>query len=510
MDISDQKAVEAALRADHAELERRVEERTAELTRVNADLVREMERRQRSEAALERSEAHFRSLIEHAPDVIALLDATGSIRYESPSVERLLGYAPGALIGSALLARVHPDDQPAVQAVLTRMLAEPGDAHRMIGRFRHADGSWRVFEAVGTNLLDDAAVGALVINARDVTDRVAAAESLRASEARFRTIYEQAGVGIGELDLGGQWLHANPRLCAIVGYTEDELRARTFAAITHPEDLDNDLALFQRALAGEIGHYQMLKRYVHRDGHLVWVLLMAAIVSGPTGLPDYCIAVIEDVTERRQASESARLGQLEVLERLAAAAEYRDDDTGQHTHRVGTLAADLAKVLGLPAEQVDLVRRAAPLHDVGKIAIPDSILLKPGRLTPEEYTVMQAHALVGARILSGGRSPLVQMAERIARSHHERWDGTGYPDRLAGEQIPLEARIVAVADVYDALTSDRPYRPAWPRERVLAEIAQGAGTHFDPRVARAFLDLAGELEDSLRVRSGAAVNASAA
>ena len=376
MDVSDQKAVEAGLQTARAELERRVEERTAELTRVNADLMREMERRQRSEAALERSEAHF------------------------------------------------------------------------------------------------------------------------------RTIYEQAGVGIGELDLGGRWLRANPRLCAILGYTEDELRARTFSAITHPEDIDNDLELYQRALAGEIGHYQMLKRYVHRDGHLVWVLLMAAIVSGPTGVPDYCIAVLEDVTERKQASEAAHLGQLEVLERLAAAAEYRDDETGQHTHRVGTLAAKLARALGLPAEQVELVRRAAPLHDVGKIAIPDSILLKPGRLTAEEYAVMQAHALVGARILSGGRSPLVQMAERIARGHHERWDGTGYPDGVAGEQIPLEARIVAVADVYDALTSDRPYRPAWPRERVLAEIAQSAGTHFDPRVARAFLDLAAEPEDGLPVESG--------
>jgi putative two-component system response regulator len=495
VDVSAQKAVEQALRGAHAELEQRVEERTAELTRVNADLRREVALRQCSEAAVERSEAHFRSLIEHAPDVIVLFDATGAFTYQSPSVGRLLGYPAGALLGTELFAGIHPEDRAAVRTAFTQILDDPTNAHRVAGRFRRADGSWRLFEAVGTNLLDDPAVAAVVINARDVTDRVEAAESLRASEVRFRTIFEQAGVGIAELDLGGQWLHANPRLCAILGYTEDELRARTFAAITHPDDLDADLEQFQRALAGEISHYQMLKRYVHREGHEVWVLLMAAIVCGPTGVPDYCVAVIEDVTDRQRASQNVRLGQLEVLERLAVASEFRDDDTGQHTQRVGELAARLAQMLELPAEQVDVLRRAAPLHDVGKIAIPDAVLLKPGRLTPDEYAIMKTHTLVGARILSGGRSPLVQMAERIAHSHHERWDGGGYPEGLAGEQIPLEARIVAVVDVFDALSSDRPYRPAWPRDRVLAEIAQGVGTHFDPRVARAFLRLEGVPDD---------------
>lgn len=179
--------------------------------------------------------------------------------------------------------------------------------------------------------------------------------------------------------------------------------------------------------------------------------------------------------------------QLEVLERLARAAEFRDDDTGRHTQRVGEGAARLADSLGLSPAVVALIRRAAPLHDVGKIGTPDSVLLKPGRLTPEELVVMQTHTTVGASLLGGGRTPLMQMAERIARSHHERWDGTGYPDRLAGQAIPLEARVVAVIDVYDALTSDRPYRRAWEVERVLAHIQEGAGTHFDPEVVAAFL-----------------------
>jgi putative two-component system response regulator len=196
-------------------------------------------------------------------------------------------------------------------------------------------------------------------------------------------------------------------------------------------------------------------------------------------------ARLEQRVEER--TRDLEIAQMEVLDRLAAAAEFRDDDTGQHTQRVGAIAARLAATLGLDAEQVELVRRAAPLHDVGKIAIPDKILRKPDRLTEGEFEIMKAHTTVGAHILSGGCSPLVQMAERIARSHHERWDGTGYPDGLRGEQIPIEARIVSVADVLDALSHARPYRPAWTTDRILLLIRNGRGTHFDPAVADALL-----------------------
>ena len=177
----------------------------------------------------------------------------------------------------------------------------------------------------------------------------------------------------------------------------------------------------------------------------------------------------------------------EVLERLARAAELRDDDTGMHTRRVGELAARIAAAVGLPPAQVEMIRRTAPLHDVGKIGIPDGVLLKAGRLTPDERALMQRHTLVGAQILSAGSSEMVRMAESIALAHHERWDGAGYPHGTAGDAIPLAARIVALADVFDALSSHRPYRPAWPHARVLAEIAAGRGSHFDPRVVDAFL-----------------------
>ena len=192
------------------------------------------------------------------------------------------------------------------------------------------------------------------------------------------------------------------------------------------------------------------------------------------------------VTERAQELEQS---QLEVLERLAAAVEFRDDDTGNHTRRVAEVSAMLAQAIGLENTTVELIRRAAPLHDIGKVGIPDSILLKAGPLTGEEFEIMKTHTVIGSRMLSKGRSELVRFSQRIARSHHEWWDGSGYPDRVSGQSIPLEARIVAVADFLDALTHERPYRPAWGIDETLAEIKRRSGSHFDPTIARALAEI---------------------
>jgi putative two-component system response regulator len=190
------------------------------------------------------------------------------------------------------------------------------------------------------------------------------------------------------------------------------------------------------------------------------------------------------VRERTRALEEA---QIEIIERLAVAAEFRDDSTGQHTRRVGQTSALIAQQLGWSDMQVNLMRRAAPLHDVGKIGIPDYILLKMGRLTREEFAVIKTHTAIGARILSGSRFPLLRMAEQIAMTHHERWDGEGYTHGMRGDGIPLVGRIVAVADVFDALTQQRPYKPAWPLKDAVAEVERQRRFQFDPCVAEAFL-----------------------
>jgi putative two-component system response regulator len=195
------------------------------------------------------------------------------------------------------------------------------------------------------------------------------------------------------------------------------------------------------------------------------------------------------VAERTRELEQA---QIETLERLANAAEFRDDNTGQHTRRIGETSALLAKTLGMPPEWIELIRRAAPLHDLGKIGIPDRILLKPGKLTAEEFEVMKTHVHIGARILSGSRSPALQMAEVIALTHHERWDGKGYGG-LQSDTIPLEGRIVAVADVFDALSHARPYKHAWSTEECVAELQKLSGRHLDPNIVRIFLEIIPEV-----------------
>jgi HD-GYP domain-containing protein (c-di-GMP phosphodiesterase class II) len=181
---------------------------------------------------------------------------------------------------------------------------------------------------------------------------------------------------------------------------------------------------------------------------------------------------------------------------LSLAGERRDDDTGQHTLRVGYVSSFITQALGQPTQAVELIRMAARLHDIGKIGIPDNVLLKPGKLTIEEYELMKQHTAIGAGMLAGSHSPLIRLAEEITLNHHERWDGSGYPRGLAGQKIPLSGRIVAVADVFDALTHERPYKQAWSLEKVFAELTQMRGSQFDPRVVDAFFKVvrSGKLE----------------
>ncbi len=192
------------------------------------------------------------------------------------------------------------------------------------------------------------------------------------------------------------------------------------------------------------------------------------------------------VRHRTHELDQARL---EAFEKLALAAEYRDDETREHTHRVGHIARLLALEHGLAAGDAEILAQVAPLHDLGKIAIPDAILLKPGRLDAAEFAAMCEHAAIGAQIMSGSDSPLFTMASELALCHHERWDGSGYPNGLAAQHIPLGARIVAVVDAFDAISHERPYKPAWPLEKALEEIQRCSGSHFDPDIVEAFLRL---------------------
>ena len=194
----------------------------------------------------------------------------------------------------------------------------------------------------------------------------------------------------------------------------------------------------------------------------------------------------QQVADRMEELHQTRL---DVIVRLARVAEYRDVETGAHIIRMSRYAASLAKAVGYTPAQCDLILNTSPLHDIGKIAIPDSILLKPDKLESHEYEIMKNHTIIGAQILSGGNSVFLSTAEAIAMNHHEKFDGTGYPNGLREMTIPLVGRICAVADVFDALTSIRPYKKAWSVQDALTEIQKCSGSHFDPKLVEAFMDI---------------------
>lgn len=192
--------------------------------------------------------------------------------------------------------------------------------------------------------------------------------------------------------------------------------------------------------------------------------------------------------------DELRQTRLQLVQCLGLAAEYKDNETGLHVIRMSHYARLLAEALGMPESWIDDLFNAAPMHDIGKIGIPDAILQKTGKLDAGEWAVMQRHPCIGAEIIGRQPSRLLQMAARIAQHHHEKWDGSGYPQGLAGEEIPLEARIVAIADVFDALTSERPYKPAWTVEAAVQLLQEQSGRHFDPQLVLRFLDILPEIE----------------
>ena len=207
----------------------------------------------------------------------------------------------------------------------------------------------------------------------------------------------------------------------------------------------------------------------------------------------------------RQRTKDLDDARLETLECLARMAELRDDETGRHTVRVGEMSAILAEAIGLDADECELIRRAAPLHDTGKIGIPDAVLLKRGKLTDEEFELVKSHTTLGVTILEGARSPVLHLAREIALTHHERWDGSGYPAGLAAEQIPISGRIVALADVFDALTHERPYKHAWPVDAAVAEIQNQSSRQFDPAVVEAMLQTLPAFSRAVRADLGQAL-----
>jgi putative two-component system response regulator len=326
---------------------------------------------------------------------------------------------------------------------------------------------------------------------------------------QIQAAMDQAPVPIFVKDLERRYLLANRAAHEISGLEPGEMIGRADADVVSPETelliREGDMRVLRNGepcereatitLAGrELTFLTVRFPYLDDEGNLAGIVGVTADITAQREAE----RLQRDLAAARERSiEELRSSRQETVERLARAIELHEDEAGEHVDRISRLSSHLGSQLGLDDEQILLLKAAAPLHDVGKIAIPEKILRKAGKLTPEEREEMERHAEAGHRILDGSESELLQMAARIALTHHEWFDGNGYPRRLAGEEIPIEGRIVAVADVFDALLSDRPYRPAKSVDEAVEIVREGRGTQFDPEVVDALLE---HLEDTLELR----------
>jgi len=337
-------------------------------------------------------------------------------------------------------------------------------------------------------------------------------ESPSPHSSELLRLFEMAVDLLAIADADGRYTVLSPSWERVLGWTRDELIGAPALGFVHPDDRPATRAVLQRTADAGLECGDLQNRHRCRDGSYRWLAWRArtdgehwyAVARDVTDsraheddqldqLARMRSAIVERTRESRLSAGALEIAETEIVRRLSMAVEWRDDDTGRHIDRVSRLSGMLAQRAAPDPGLWEPMRFASPLHDAGKVAIPDAILLKPGGLTAEERTILQTHAERGHELLRGSASPILELAATIAWTHHERFDGTGYPRGLSGEDIPIEGRIVAIVDVFDALTSDRVYRPAFTDETALAMMAQGRGTHFDPRLLDIFFDAIADL-----------------
>ena len=464
-------------------------------------------------AELEKREAHFRALIEHSAEGVAILDADGNFRYVAPAEERLTGYPPQELIGKSAFANIHPEDAPRLLQAFQAGVQQPDSVTTLSYRLRRADGEWRHYEVTGHNLLHDPFIKGVVINYRDITERKLAEREARESAKRYLALFTMLRLMTDTMpdllwakDLDGRYIFANRAICEklLNASDTDEPLGKTdlfFAERerqSHPEDPNwhtfGEICVNSDAVVLENEQAQRFDEFGNVKGEFLFLDVHKAPLYDESGKLIGTVGSGRIVTEEKAAQakiqqQAEELAQAydSTLEGWARALELRDKDTEGHTRRVTELALSLARAMNVPEEQLVHMRRGGILHDIGKMAVSDEILHKPAPLSVEESEIMRQHPRYAYEMLS--HIEYLQPALDIPYCHHEHWDGSGYPRGLKGEEIPLAARIFAVVDVYDALTSDRPYRSAWKIEDALKYIIENAGKYFDPKIVTAFLSL---------------------
>lgn len=326
----------------------------------------------------------------------------------------------------------------------------------------------------------------IVRSIRYALERKKSAENLRYSEERFRSLIENSSDLIALINRENCYSYVSPSYDKIVGYAPDHLIGRKIVEMLHPSERETILEMVRLALQSK--NFQTNLDFKLRDNGGDWKIFSGSISSFSNGGGEKQVAInCHEITERVQNEKELALAYEATLEGWSRALELRSKETEGHSQRVTEMTLKLAREVGMKAEELVHVRRGTLLHDIGKMAVPDQILLKPTELTSEEWEVMKQHTTFAYEMLHS--IEYLRPALDIPVYHHERWDGKGYPKQLKGTQIPLAARIFAVIDVWDALTSERPYRPAWSNQKAKEHIKNQAGKHFDPEIVDVFLKL---------------------
>jgi PAS domain S-box-containing protein len=444
--------------------------------------VRDETKRKQAEEALRESEERFRSLSASAPIGIFLTDAQGNAVYANEHLLELGGVTFEEGLAHTWIRLIHPDDREAVLAAAARAPAEQRDFSREF-RILTKAGEERWVHTTATAILSpEGVITGLVGTVEDITERKAAEEALRESEEKYRDLFENASDLIQSVAADGPFVYVNPAWRETLGYSEEEIGGLSFMDIIHPDSKAHCAELFERVMAGErVDHIEAM--FVTKEGKTIAVegsaggTVKDGEIVGTRG-------IFRDISERQRAEEERRKAYESIVLLLATAAEARDPYTEDHLYRIRGFAEAIAAELGLPPDEIREIGLSSLLHDLGKMRVPDSILTKPGPLSQAEWKIMKQHPLWGEELLSA--HPWLETARQIARWHHERWDGTGYPDGLRAERIPLSAAIVTVADALDAMISERPYKGAWPQQQAVREIRMQKGRHFSPDVVEAF------------------------
>lgn len=425
----------------------------------------------------------FQTLLENSSDIVSIHDTGGVLRYATPAFERILGHRLRDSIGLNMFDLIHPDDLPVTYEAFARVVKRSNLHVPTEFRIRHATGIWIPVESVGNNLLDDPMVGGIVVTTRNISDR-------RHAELRYQTLVEQLPAITYIMALGetNRTTFISPQVESLLGFSPDEWIADPDLWIRqlHPDDRDR-VVQHMRQQGAHHTPVDLEYRLISRDGRAFWFRNRSVTIGDGDGELGYAHGILFDITQRKQYEHELSDAYDSTLEGWSRALDLRDNETEGHTQRVVDLTLRLARAMGISDAELVHVRRGAILHDIGKLGVPDCVLLKPGPLTADEWIAMRRHPVYAYELLSP--IAFLRPALDIPYCHHEKWDGTGYPRGLRGEQIPLVARIFAIVDVWDGLGNARPYHKGRSEEEAIEYIRSEAGTHFDPHIVQAFLKL---------------------